>query len=787
MSDFDDQARAASERLRRRATALAAGVDREARLADPATSSPIDRSTARWLIPTGAVAAVAVGVIGVLAIDREPSSVTTDDERSPTSVVTPTPTTPTTPTTALAQAVPLTEPPDATVTAPPTADLTRPVADPTVCESFTAIDGALAGLPLNPGNLPLTLFARPSSAPIPIQIIGNPVDGPTKPFAVIQRSFDAETEPSGHEAVDINGVTVWVTTHPDGNVEAVWNLADGTQGYLRSRGLTRDDVVAIVTALTPRPPDSAIAGFDYDTTGTVGLELVTEQLNTDVTIGKLAGSQCRVAGTGSVYRIWAITGDTLYQFASVIDRPVPLDVGITNGTVIVISGPAGPIAPTAQDVIDADKHTWLELLNRPADQLPTTPPVEPIGDGLDVVVELVPIDPNQPTSSLTLRLNEQDGIPILEVDTANAVLTDAAQYWKPRSTDACDSATPHTPGLSWAHGSPMAHSPPTSPSTSPPPTATTSPSKPPATSPCNHNPDSAHHSPPGPESALFVFLDETRSAIPGAAAWAGVQRSILSLGGLLRADIGCPPQGCSRGRRRRTRGGPESPVERAHGGAWTDRSEALAIYRSWPQPELVGCGPGRETPLAPRPTTCESRDGAGGVWRNRDFMLVLGGGLVNNVGDWLLVVALPAFVYTETGSGRSTAAIVVIELVVGIACGPYGGSLADRWDLRRTIIVTNLAQAAALLPLLTVTPDRIGRRSSSPECRACCSKSTIQHRSRWCHASSAEQLVQANSANSASSSIRGSSVRLSAASRWRSVASQPWWSSMRSHSSRSQS
>ena len=359
------------------------------------------------------------------------SIVTTDDERSPTSVVVPTPTTPTTPTTALAQAVPLIEPPDATVTAPPTVDLTLTVADPSVCESFTAIDGALAGLPVEPGQSPPTLFARPSSAPIPIQIIGNPVDGPTKPFAVIQRSFDAETEPSGQEAVDINGVTVWVTTHPDGNGEAVWNLADGSQGYLNVRqGLDRHDVVGIVTARTPRSPDSAIAGFDYDTTGTAGLELVTEQLNTDVTIGKLAGSQCRVAGTGSVYRIWTITGDTLYQFASVIDRPVPVDVGITNGTVIVISGPAGPTAPTAQDVIDADKHTWLELLNRPADQLPTTPPVQPIGDGLDVVVELVPTDPNQPTSSLTLRLNEQDGIPILEGDTANAVLTDGAQYWK---------------------------------------------------------------------------------------------------------------------------------------------------------------------------------------------------------------------------------------------------------------------------------------------------------------------------------------------------------------------
>ncbi len=96
-----------------------------------------------------------------------------------------------------------------------------------------------------------------------------------------------------------------------------------------------------------------------------------------------------------------------------------------------------------------------------------------------------------------------------------------------------------------------------------------------------------------------------------------------------------------------------------------------------------------------------------GVWGNRDFRLVLGGGFVNNVGDWLLAVALPAFVYIETGSGRSTAAIVSIELLVSILWGPFGGSLVDRCDLRRAVIVTNVLQAFTLLPLLAVTGDRI--------------------------------------------------------------------------------
>lgn len=73
----------------------------------------------------------------------------------------------------------------------------------------------------------------------------------------------------------------------------------------------------------------------------------------------------------------------------------------------------------------------------------------------------------------------------------------------------------------------------------------------------------------------------------------------------------------------------------------------------------------------------------------------------------LLAVALPAFVYAETGSGRSTAAIVVVELMIGIGLGSYGGSLADRWDLRRAVVATNVLQAIALLPLLAVTEDRL--------------------------------------------------------------------------------
>lgn len=100
-------------------------------------------------------------------------------------------------------------------------------------------------------------------------------------------------------------------------------------------------------------------------------------------------------------------------------------------------------------------------------------------------------------------------------------------------------------------------------------------------------------------------------------------------------------------------------------------------------------------------------EGAPSPWRTRDFRLVWTGGFVNDAGDWLLLVALPVYVFIQSGSGAATAALFVVELVAALLLGPVGGSLVDRWDLRRTLIATNLAQAITLTPLLAVTGTRI--------------------------------------------------------------------------------
>jgi MFS family permease len=95
------------------------------------------------------------------------------------------------------------------------------------------------------------------------------------------------------------------------------------------------------------------------------------------------------------------------------------------------------------------------------------------------------------------------------------------------------------------------------------------------------------------------------------------------------------------------------------------------------------------------------------LWRQRDFRIAWSAGFVNDTGDWVLNVALPIFVFIETGSGSATALLFVCQLLVGAVLGPFGGAIVDRVDLRRCLVATNSAQAVAVLPLLAVSQDRV--------------------------------------------------------------------------------
>ena len=415
MSDFDDQARGAADRIRRDADAMAAAHDPLAQIGRPGGTAGHRH---RWLLVAASVAVVAVGVVGLVAVGGDDSSERVDEPAVATVVPVTTTVTSTTDAATTTGADP----------EPVVASITQPIIDPELCTPLSATDPARSGLPRDPGSsLPLTLFARPSELPIPIQVIADPVDGQAKPFAIVLRYFDSDRPATGSESVVINGADVGLGVFPNGNGQAIWNLPDGSQGYLRSRGLDRAQLIAIVSALSPRPADASVPGFDYGTDGPTPLELVVDQMNTDDFDGRSAGSWCQMTPNLG-YQVSAYRGDALMAYAGVIDRPPPLDVAVVGDTVIQLCCVADPNAPTAADVVQADDDLWQQLLLA---EVPFGPPAAtPIGADTTATIELFSFDPSTPTSSLTLRRTVQDGVAFLQIDTADVVLAELSEYWK---------------------------------------------------------------------------------------------------------------------------------------------------------------------------------------------------------------------------------------------------------------------------------------------------------------------------------------------------------------------
>ncbi|GHO75836.1 MFS transporter [Ktedonobacter sp. SOSP1-85] len=88
--------------------------------------------------------------------------------------------------------------------------------------------------------------------------------------------------------------------------------------------------------------------------------------------------------------------------------------------------------------------------------------------------------------------------------------------------------------------------------------------------------------------------------------------------------------------------------------------------------------------------------------RKRDFALLWLGQIVSLSGDWLLLLALPFYIYQLTGSVLQTGIMYMIEMLPRILLGSLAGVFVDRWDRRWTMIIADLSRAAVLLLILLV-------------------------------------------------------------------------------------
>jgi len=90
------------------------------------------------------------------------------------------------------------------------------------------------------------------------------------------------------------------------------------------------------------------------------------------------------------------------------------------------------------------------------------------------------------------------------------------------------------------------------------------------------------------------------------------------------------------------------------------------------------------------------------VMRQRNFALLWCGQLISMLGDWVLLVALPFYVYQRTGSALATGAMFIVETLPRLFLGSVAGVFVDRWNRRWTMIAADFSRALILLPLLSL-------------------------------------------------------------------------------------
>lgn len=90
------------------------------------------------------------------------------------------------------------------------------------------------------------------------------------------------------------------------------------------------------------------------------------------------------------------------------------------------------------------------------------------------------------------------------------------------------------------------------------------------------------------------------------------------------------------------------------------------------------------------------------VVRQRNFGLLWVGQIISMIGDWVLFVVLPFYIYTLTGSTLATGIMFIVQTLPRLFFGSVAGVFVDRWNRKYTMVIVNLMQALILVPLFLV-------------------------------------------------------------------------------------
>ena len=96
------------------------------------------------------------------------------------------------------------------------------------------------------------------------------------------------------------------------------------------------------------------------------------------------------------------------------------------------------------------------------------------------------------------------------------------------------------------------------------------------------------------------------------------------------------------------------------------------------------------------------------ILRRRNFALLWFGQLISIIGDWVLFIALPFYVYDMTGSALATGMMFAAQLLPSLLLGSVAGVFVDRWDRKRVMIASDVLRGLVLLLLLVVrSPEQL--------------------------------------------------------------------------------
>ena len=94
--------------------------------------------------------------------------------------------------------------------------------------------------------------------------------------------------------------------------------------------------------------------------------------------------------------------------------------------------------------------------------------------------------------------------------------------------------------------------------------------------------------------------------------------------------------------------------------------------------------------------------------QNRGFRQLWLGQVVSQLGDWFDTIAVMTLVLNLTGSGRDVGLIMVARFLPSVLVGPLSGVVADRFNRRTIMIVSDILRAIVVLGFLFVRrPDQI--------------------------------------------------------------------------------